>query len=333
MAVTMRQLRIKLNFTNCPAAKRGNVLSARQSSSISSLPRSLSRDIHSNDSQSQFTDSILFLHGILGSKRNWRTVSREFIRRHNCYTAVTMDLRGHGASPTLDEHGEHTVDACAIDVMHTLDTLDTEPSILCGHSFSGKVVLKCLEHRYNNEMSIPAHTWVLDSLPGKYKDDPTGENSVSRILSTVYDLPQREFVSKEWIVDYLLQQGFPKPVVLWIATNLVPVDQSSRTIEDSPCKFSFDIDTVVELFDDFCAQDVWGFLEEYDGPGKIHYLRAGRNSGWSEDVLKRFEYICSKNHNIQLHTMPHVGHWLHTEDLHGMIDVISKKSRLDDFSM
>jgi len=45
--------------------------------------------------------------------------------------------------------------------------------------------------------------------------------------------------------------------------------------------------------------------------------------------LFRFEKISATNSNIRLHTMPNVGHWLHVEDLDGMLNVIMRESGLE----
>jgi hypothetical protein len=38
--------------------------------------------------------------------------------------------------------------------------------------------------------------------------------------------------------------------------------------------------------------------------------------------------LVENNENISFHHMPHVGHWIHVEDLHGMYKIISEGSGL-----
>ena len=73
---------------------------------------------------------------------------------------------------------------------------------------------------------------------------------------------------------------------------------------------------------------MWHFLETYTGSGKIHFIRAGKNPSWTNEVLDHFTVIKS-NPNILLHEMSDVGHWIHAEDLHGMFRIISKESGLN----
>ena len=43
--------------------------------------------------------TIAFLHGILGSGGNLRTIARRFVDARPSWTAWLVDLRGHGRSP------------------------------------------------------------------------------------------------------------------------------------------------------------------------------------------------------------------------------------------
>ncbi|KAJ1439098.1 Alpha/Beta hydrolase protein [Ochromonadaceae sp. CCMP2298] len=295
--------------------------------------------------------TAVFMHGILGSKKNWRTPSKIFVKKHPTFRAIAVDQRGHGASPNLP--GDNTVRSCVLDVIKTLDVAaglsatgtatgtgtgtgtsgsgqahystsaaaHVAPTLLLAHSFSGKVALSYLQQQQG--LSTPQHVWILDSLPGPYdvQHDLKDPQSVIGILKHIRSLP-REFESKLWVEQTLAAKGVAKPVIQWVSTNIVQM-------QDSPTlRYSFDIDTVLQLFDDFCALDMWSFLESYQGPTQIHFIRAGKNNAWTPQVLDRFGAITSSNSGIVLHTMPHVGHWLHAEDANGMLDIISKHSGL-----
>lgn len=172
--------------------------------------------------------------------------------------------------------------------------------------------------------------WILDSQPGHYDRalDASHQQSVSGIISTVMDLP-KDFESKQWVEELLVSKGVPKSVVDWLSLNLVPVeDAAGAPVTPRVFKYSFDIGVVRQLFDDFCETDMWGFLEGYQGSATIHFIRAGKNRAWTQETLDRFAALGARNDKIKLHTMPHVGHWLHAEDVHGMLDIISKHSGL-----
>ena len=44
----------------------------------------------------------------------------------------------------------------------------------------------------------------------------------------------------------------------WLATNLEPAEEGGGRV-----RFSFDIETIHELFTDFCSLDMWEFLHDF----------------------------------------------------------------------
>lgn len=120
--------------------------------------------------------SLVFLHGILGSKRNWRTPANVFTKLHPDFKCYAVDLRGHGDShhreDSIHNWEDNTVHNSAQDLHEFIQ--DTHigdaktPTILCAHSFGGKVALKYLERLYLAGHDLPDHTWIIDSLPGPY---------------------------------------------------------------------------------------------------------------------------------------------------------------------
>lgn len=119
--------------------------------------------------------SVVFLHGILGSKRNWRTPANVFRKLHPDFQCVTVDFRGHGDSHASieSEWDENTVDNSALDLYQLTHSsplgLMKSPTILCAHSFGGKVALRYLEKVHQAGLKLPEHTWILDSIPGPYR--------------------------------------------------------------------------------------------------------------------------------------------------------------------
>jgi pimeloyl-ACP methyl ester carboxylesterase len=264
--------------------------------------------------------SILFLHGILGHKRNWRTPAMLWNKEHPEYKCITIDHRGHGASMG-NFAAPHTVAACAADIKELFDSENLpRPDVVVGHSFGGKVALKYVENCENEGHETPAHTWVLDSIPFLYPrhlDIDQGENSVFRVFESLEKLPTT-FSSREWFVDELCKE-VPRPIALWLATN-VNVMEDRKTFQ-----VGIDINVVKDLFASFCETNLEPYLKNYNGSGQIHFVRAGKNKLWETGGgLSLLQDIESKNDKIHVHTMPNVGHWLHTEDLNGLFKIMSK---------
>lgn len=306
--------------------------------------------------------TALLMHGILGNKRNWRTPGKLLAKAHNDVRVVAMDHRGHGGSHGLA--GANTVQSCAQDLHQAIqDTLDISgagagaasgvngetPHLLAGHSFGGKVALKYLQQRHEQGLELPEDTWILDCLPGVFSTgfspsagtattQPAAASNAESVVSIFHilrTLPQ-EFESPKQIMELLTAQGISVPVAQWLTSNCRHGDS-----EHDKLQLGFDLSVCTELFQDFCETDMWEFLSTFDGKNKagvctttgqgkhakIHFIRAGRNPLWLPSVVSQLEGICAHSKgSVQFHTMPHVGHWLHVEDVRGMIEVIQGNS-------
>lgn len=288
-------------------------------------------------------DTIVFMHGILGSRRNWRTPANLFIRNNPGFQAFGVDHRGHGGSRFVGEGSSSTVSACADDLdalLHSKDVgsslLLATPDILVAHSFGGKVALAHLTARQARGEPIPRHTWILDSLPGPYVEKrlADGKHSVNSVAGIFEALNSESlfFPSSKAAVDMLLKRGVALPVAQWLATGCFVPDGP-----DNPNKWvtwGFDLKTATALFSDFCRLDVWPWLDAFDGRGAskegrdacVHYVRAGKNQMWTEQDVTRLQALSESGRGVAYHCMEHVGHWMHVDDCEGLITLISEKS-------
>ena len=256
---------------------------------------------------------IVYLHGILGSKRNWRTPCNVWVKKHPMYGAISIDHRGHGDSYNLSERNlPDTIENCAIDINNTLNIASENsinpPSIIIAHSFGGKVALKYLEHRLKLGLSIPEHTWIVDCIPGKYNGHvENGEESVINVINTVTDPSfPKTFNTRDEIINYLINNaGFSKAIAFWLATNITMNETKKFT-------WSLNFNIIKSLFNDFCSLDMFPFLMNYNGRGKIHFLQAGRNQAWNNNIIidQINQIKLNNNNNIKFHIMPDVGHWV-----------------------
>src|SRR5580658_2197705 len=79
--------------------------------------------------------SVVLLHGLFGSARNFGTVQRAL---GPLFRVIAMDARNHGASP--HETGMRYA-TLAADVIETLDALNIERTAVIGHSMGGKTAM------------------------------------------------------------------------------------------------------------------------------------------------------------------------------------------------
>ena len=178
----------------------------------------------------------VWMHGIVGTKKNWRTCSKQFLAMpasRDYGTSLVLEHRGHGESHGMT--GDNTVENCALDLEALLVHTGVNPALVSAHSFGGKVALKFIERQMQHQSLSSAntmdggwsgplrHVWVLDSLPGVYASDRhDSATSVSAVLGVLGKLPA-EFESREWAVKELQAHGIALPVALWLGTSVVPV--------------------------------------------------------------------------------------------------------------
>lgn len=79
--------------------------------------------------------TLVILHGLFGSKRNWSSIARQL---SDTFRVLTVDLRNHGESPWNDIHDYPSM---AEDVATLVEQEYSEPAIVLGHSMGGKVAM------------------------------------------------------------------------------------------------------------------------------------------------------------------------------------------------
>lgn len=106
---------------------------------------------------------VLFLHGLFGSKNNWRSVARQVSATtgRNCFC---VDLRNHGDSPHSDAASSVTL-AMAQDVKHFLQKENINRSVIVGHSLGGRVALQFAHLNVSVSIRSPTKSTKLQFKP------------------------------------------------------------------------------------------------------------------------------------------------------------------------
>lgn len=236
-----------------------------------------------------------FLHGILGSRRNWLSFARRVVSQHPQWRLVLVDLRNHGESHGAP--GPHTLAACAQDLGELAAALGEEPRVVVGHSFGGKVALV-----YARDVAAELDDlWVLDSSPGTYL--PRGTGSVEQVIRTISSL-SLPIAGRRELVQALQDQGLSLSLAQWMTTNLRP----------APGGFvwRFDLDAVREMLIDYAATDLWPWVENPPPGYRTHFVQGGRSDRWTDDDRERLAR--GQRAGLDLHVLPNAGHWVHTDD-------------------
>ena len=208
--------------------------------------------------------------------------------------------------------------------MHHLDLKhNSSPVGIVGHSFGGRVALEYLyllstSSNINNDstnIQLPKKTWILDTLPG------AAHSSVENVLNAVSSVP-RPIASKKALVSFLTSEKKISPdIAAWMTTNL---KGNSKLGFD----FTFDLNVANSLVRDFDKQEYMNYLHliprsnNYDSNCKVHIVRAGKNTSWNSDILRQLDEVDSSFLNV--HVLPDAGHWLHVDDLEGLLSLMEK---------
>jgi pimeloyl-ACP methyl ester carboxylesterase len=250
--------------------------------------------------------AFLFLHGILGSGGNLRSLARKLVEAEPTWEAVLVDLRGHGKSPVGPP--PHTLEACADDVAELAASLALPFRGVLGHSFGGKVAM-VLAGRPALGLT---HAVFVDSMPGA-RPGGRGSESTLEVLETLAALP-RTFSTRDAFVDQLVARGQPRTTAMWLAMSL-------RRGEGG-LELAYDLSAIGALLDDYFARDLWPLLEgAHAGTARaerthLHVVIGDRSTVFAPEDRARVEALAREG-LLRLDVLP-AGHWVHVDDADGL---------------
>lgn len=251
---------------------------------------------------------MLFLHGILGTRANWRGIARRFVEARPEWSAVLVDLREHGES--LGVAGPHTLRAAAADVTELEQSLATPVAGALGHSFGGKVVLEWLQGRTGR----PAEAWTIDSSPSPAAADR--DTSVAAgVIRTLDGLP-RDWTSREAFATAVVEAGQSPAIAHWLAMNL-------RRTEDGRRMFGPDLEVIHDLIADYARTDSWDVVEALPAGSTLDVVIAGRSEVFSESDRARIEHIATLNSAVSTHMLDDAGHWVHVDAADALVTLLT----------
>ncbi len=251
---------------------------------------------------------MLFLHGILGTRANWRGIARRFVEVRPEWGAILVDLREHGDS--LGFSAPHTLQAAAADVAELVESLSTPVGGALGHSFGGKVVLEWLRSRRGQD----TEAWTIDSSPS-----PSAANrdttATAKVIRTLDALPA-EWDSRDAFVAAMVEAGQPPPIAQWLAMNLRRTDDGGRA-------FGPNLEVIRDLIEDYARSDAWDVLEALPAGCTLDVVVGGRSEVFSLSDRARVERIAEQNSRISVHVIEHAGHWVHVDAADALVALLT----------
>ncbi|KAG1736539.1 alpha beta-hydrolase [Suillus lakei] len=255
------------------------------------LPVELAHDEHIPADGNRSHRPLLIIHGFFGSKRNWQSLSKAFMRDLS-RPVYTLDLRNHGSSPHVRPM---TYTHMAADVLHFCQKHSLRDISLMGHSMGGKVAMAlALDPELPSDLL--ANLIVSDIAPVRAK---VSQDTVQHIRAM--EKIEAGNVSTRKEADEIMSEYEQDPSVRsFLLTNL-------EINKATPVKFKIPIDILKE------------------GQAEIEsFPYAPGERSWNRRALfikgKKSKYI--NRHNIPLidqffpqHQLKELdtGHWVHAE--------------------
>lgn len=262
----------------------------------------------SSRSSSTAPKTAYFLHGILGSGGNLRTLAKRVLERcegeGEAWEIVLVDLPGHGRSVPMK--APFTLAACADAVRELAASLSKPISALVGHSFGGKVALVYAE----SDPELPV-CCTLDSAPGP-RPDHHGSESTLRVVGALRSLPE-VFETRTAFDELLRHAGLDQNLIAWLALNVV-------AREGGGFRFRLDLDVIDALLNDYFARDCWPILERETTHFSV--VIGGASGVWDGEDRARAETLSKQGH-LAVTVIAGASHWLHVDALEPTADAVA----------
>jgi pimeloyl-ACP methyl ester carboxylesterase len=235
--------------------------------------------------------TLVLLHGLFGSARNFGLVQREFASRRR---TIAVDLRNHGASP---HDATMRYADMAADVMQALDRMSALPAILLGHSMGGKVAMQAaLTHAESVARLIVADIAPI-TYPPHYRD----------IANAMLAMPLVSGMTRAE-ADAALTQSVPDAAMRAFLLQNLQVGKAPA--------WRIGLGEIVAAF---------GEIEGWDAPVDAHYggptlFVAGATSRYIQPEHRPI--IRSWFPSARFVTLKNAGHWLHADNPSGFIAVV-----------
>ncbi len=243
-------------------------------------------------------EAFVFVHGILGTRANWRGIARRFVKSRPEIEAITVDLPMHGDAQ--DFAGPYDLALCARALAETLRELALPIAGLAGHSFGGKVVLAAFEALEGSE-AAPRSVWIFDSPPGtRERPDGSGAHAV---LTSLREMP-RIYDSREAFIDAIGQAGYSTGLGQWLAMNLH---------RDAEGRYRLDLklEAIESMLLDYFRVDGWPQLERAADALPLFFVEGDRSQVYAEGERERIHALAAAG-RIHHQSVP-AGHWVHAE--------------------
>jgi len=238
-----------------------------------------------SESSASDKQTILILHGLFGSKRNWQSIARQLGEK---FQVFTLDLRNHGES---EHHEDMTYQAMADDMFQFILEHSIKNVSVIGHSMGGKVAMQMALQR----PEIINRLVVIDIAPVKY------QHGFNDLIDSLRDLPLEQISNRQDADEHLKATVQPESLRQFLLQNL-------KNSEDG-FRWRINLDAIEANIDTLMDFPVNQERHLFQNP--VLFLK-GENSDYIKHQYEREIFkIFSRALFI---TVAGTGHWLHAEN-------------------
>ncbi|KAF2072053.1 hypothetical protein CYY_006619 [Polysphondylium violaceum] len=254
------------------------------------------------DKPSHGIKDVIILHGLFGSGSNWRSVSPKIADQTHC-NIIQVDQRNHGTSPHSDTFNYPIM---VKDLYQLIEKHHKKEDGLCliGHSMGGRVaMLYALLHPETIKKLV-----IVDISPSQLKSNTIDEfkSYLERMKSMNLNEIKNRREAEQWLEPVVPDKG----VRQFLLTNLVMGDNGKY-------EWRIYIDGLLDNIHE---------ITFFPAPQNAHFDKAtlfigGGKSKFIRDHDK--ELIQKYFPNSELKIVPNAGHWVHAEDPHTFVQMVS----------
>ncbi|KAH7325315.1 alpha beta-hydrolase [Rhizoctonia solani] len=245
---------------------------------------------------------LLIVHGLYGSKQNWRSLSKAFARTLG-RPVYTVDLRNHGDSP---HSSIMDYSAMASDILQFCQSKSLSDISLVGHSLGGKVVMA-----FALNPSLPkdmlSRLVVVDISPAVGPISP----EFRRYIDAMKEIDEAKVKTKKEGEEILKKYESDASTRAFLLHNLVAPSKGE------PLKFRIPLSAIADAI---------------DGIGEFPYTP--EEATWSGATLfvkgAKSKYINRRNMGVMAQFFPNMkletldtGHWVHAEKPQEFVHLVS----------
>ncbi|KAG0378897.1 hypothetical protein BGX24_002452 [Mortierella sp. AD032] len=231
---------------------------------------------------------IVVMHGLFGSKQNWKALSKAMAHRLNT-RVLTVDLRNHGESGHSEEHDYTNM---ANDVVHFLKEQELEKPIIIGHSMGGKVAMNLALKQAPIDRMV-----VVDMAPVKVKLS----TEFAKYVGSMKEI-QNAYVKKQSEADTIMKKTVADlGVRQFLLTNL------KRDATGDGYSFRIPFETLGGSLEKLGQFDFVPGVDKFDG--KAMFIRGIRSKYIEEKEMDAIRSFFPQARIESLNT----GHWVHAE--------------------